>query len=161
MTWYKDVLIKYKKEITVSAVYSVFLSITLLLWHFGLGKNFTWNKIEPLSAPSLVERYFYSAFVYITLGAFLYWIKFYQFLHILTVGIFGSWGLFRDLKRFIWVGLILISYFWIVPRIMDLLNNIISFFYNILGLVLYSIPSLGIALIISIPSFIFIKKYMR
>lgn len=158
MTWYIHTLTKYRKEIISSAVVSVLFSITLLLWHYGLGKSFVWTKIEPISAPDLFERYFYSAFVFVTLGAFLYFIRFYQFLHGIVVVIFGDWRLYKDIKGFIWGGLILVSYFWVIPRIVDFLNAIISFFYNVLGLILYSLPSLGIALALSIPFLVFIRK---
>jgi len=161
MTWYKHTLTKYKEEIIFSAIVSILFFIALLLWYFGFGKSFVWTKIEPISTPSLFERYFYSAFVFVTLGAFLYFIRFYQFLHGIIVGIFNDWRLYKDIKGFIWVGLILTSYFWIVPKIVDFLNSIISFFYNIFGLILYSLPSLGIALTITIPSFVFYKKYYR
>lgn len=146
MTWYIHTLTKYRKEIISSAVVSVLFSITLLLWHFGLGKNFVWTNIEPISAPGLLER------------GFLYWIRFYQFLHGIVVGIFGDWRLYKDIKGFIWGGLILVSYFWVIPRIVDFLNAIISFFYNVLGLILYFLPSLSIALVLSIPFLVFIRK---
>lgn len=157
MTWYKHTLTKYRKEIISSAILSILFSFTLLFWHYGLGKCFVWTKIEPISAPDLFERYFYSAFVFVTLGAFLYFIRFYQFLHGVIVGIFGDWRLYKDIKGFIWGGLILVSYFWIIPRVVDLLNIIISFFYNVFGLILYSIPSLAISLILSIPAIIYIR----
>ena len=158
MTWYKHIFTKYRKEIISSAIVSVLFSVTLLLWHFGLGKSFVWTKIEPISAPGLFERYFYSAFVFVTLGAFLYFIRFYQFLHGIIVGIFSDWRLYKDIKGFIWGGLILVSYFWVIPRIVDFLNAIISFFYNVFGLILYSLPALGVTLIFSIPAVVYIRK---
>jgi len=63
-----------------------------------------------------------------------------------------------DIKGFIWGGLILVSYFWVIPRIVDFLNAIISFFYNILGLILYSIPVLGVTLVLGIPAVVYIRK---
>ena len=161
MTWYKHIFTKYRKEIISSAIVSVLFSVTLLLWHFGLGKSFVWTKIEPISAPGLFERYFYSAFVFVTLGAFLYFIRFYQFLYGMIVGIFGDWRLYKDIKGFFWGGLILISYFWVIPRIVDFLNSVISFFYNIFGLILYSLPSLGIALILSVPALLYTRKIIK
>jgi len=161
MTWYKHTLTKYRKEILSSTITSVLFSIALLFWHYGLGKSFVWTKIEPISAPGLFERYFYSAFVFVTLGAFLYFIRFYQFLYGLIVGIFGDWRLYKDIKGFIWGGLMLISYFWLVPRIVDFLNSIISFFYNIFGLILYTLPSLGIALTLSLPILVYIRKHVN
>lgn len=158
MTWYKHTLAKYRKEIISSAILSILFSFTLLFWHYGLEKSFVWTKIEPISAPDLFERYFYSAFVFVTLGAFLYFIRFYQFLHGVIVGIFGDWRLYKDIKGFIWGGLILVSYFWVIPRVVDFLNAIISFFYNILGLILYSIPVLGVTLVLGIPAVVYIRK---
>lgn len=161
MTWYIHTLTKYRKEIISSAIVSVLFSVTILLWHFGLGKSFVWKNIEPISAPGLLERGFYSAITYLTIGAFLYWVRFHQFLHGIVVGIFDDWRLYKDIKGFIWGGLILVSYFWVIPRIVDFLNAIISFFYNVLGLILYSLPSLGIALVLSIPILVFIWKSTR
>jgi hypothetical protein len=68
MTWYIHTLTKYRKEILSSAVVSVLFSSP---YCFG---NWAWEKlcltnIEPISAPGLLER------------GFLYWIRFYQFLH--------------------------------------------------------------------------------
>lgn len=161
MTWYKHTLTKYRKEIIFTAVLSILFSLIILLWHFGLGKSFAWTKIEPISAPGLLERYFYSAFVFVTIGAFLHFIRFYQFLHGIIVGIFGDWSLYKSIKGFIWSGLILVSYFWIIPRIVDFLNAIISFFYNIFGLILYSLPALVISIVLSIPILIIRKSTKR
>lgn len=161
MTWYKHILTKYRKETIYSAILSVLFSITILLWHYWLGKSFVWTKIEPISAPDIFERYFYSAFVYVTLGALLYWLRFYQLLHGIIVGVFGDWRLYKDIKGFIWGGLILVSYFWVIPRIVDYLNAIISFFYNIFGLILYSLPALGVTLVLGIPAVVYIRKKDR
>ncbi len=161
MVWYKKVLVEHKREIAISALYSIVFSLTLLLWRYGLGKSFVWEEIEPISAPGIFDRCFYSAFVFVTLGSFLYFIRFYQFLHGVIVGIFGGWRLYKDIKGFIWSGLILMSYFWVVPRIVDFLNSVISFFYNIFGFILYSLPSLGIALITCIPCFVLINKHFQ
>jgi len=107
----------------------------------------------------LFERYFYSAFVFVTIGAFLFWIRFYQLLHGIVVGIFGDWKLYKDIKGFIWGGLMLISYFCLIPRIVDFLNSILSFFYNVFGLLLYSLPTVAFSLVLSIPALVYIRKY--
>jgi hypothetical protein len=49
-------------------------------------------------------------------------------------------------------------YLKIVPWFVSILNVVISFFYNVFGLVLYSIPSLGITFFIVVP-FVLFKKY--
>ncbi|MBU3978778.1 hypothetical protein KJ980_02935 [Patescibacteria group bacterium] len=158
MLWYKKVLLKQKKEIVSSAIFTIIFALALLLWHFYLGKNFIWQKIEPISTPGFFERAVYSALVFITLGALLYWIKFYRFLHYLIVRKLGDWRLYRDTKNLIWGSLILIMYIWIVPFVVDLLNSSLSFIFNIYGIILYMLPPLGISLIIFIPFAFFIKK---
>ena len=112
MVWYKKVLTKHNREIAISALYSIVFSLTLLLWRYGLGKSFVWEEIGPISAPGIFNRCFYSAFVFVTLGSFLYLIRFYQFLHGIIVGMFVDWKLYKDIKGFIWSGLILMSYLW-------------------------------------------------
>lgn len=58
-----------------------------------------------------------------------------------------DWRLYKDTKKFIWGALILFMYFWVVPKVVGLLNAVISFFYNLFGLILYLLPPLGISLI--------------
>ncbi|MGH7203953.1 MAG: hypothetical protein ACREHC_05915 [Candidatus Levyibacteriota bacterium] len=159
MVWYKKVLIKHTKEIISSALISIIISLALLYWYFVLGNRFEWKTIEPISAPDYYARIFYSALVYITFGAILYKLFIYKLLHFVTVRVLRDWKLYKDIKRFIWGVLLLISYFWFVPKVVDFLNLTISFFYNILGLILYLIPPLGISLIIFAVFFILVKKF--
>jgi hypothetical protein len=157
MVWYKKALKKYKKEIVTSATFLIIFALALLLWNFWLGKSFVWQKIEPLNAPSFFDRAFYSALVFVSVGAFLYLIKFYKFLHFLIVRQLRSWELYKSTKKFIWI-LLILGMYGIFSKIVDFFNSIISLIYNILGLVLYALPSLGISLAISIPLFIILKK---
>ncbi len=159
MKWYKKIFIKYQKEAVSSAIFFIIFSLMLLFWYFFLGKSFLWRNIEPISAPNFFERAFYSALVFISVGALLYFIRFYQFLHFLIINLTGNWRWYKGIKSILWGCLILVMYFWIIPRIVDLLNYVISFFYNIFGLILYAIPPLGISLVIFIPLLVFIKKY--
>lgn len=154
--WHKKVLTKYKKEIISAAIFSITFALALLLWHFALGKTFEWQTISPVSAPPLVYE-IYSALTFITLGAFLYWIRFYQFLYFVFVKALGDWKSYREIKGIIWALLILLTY-WLVQKIVDLINATISFFYNILNGLLYLSPPLGIALIASIIVYLVLKK---
>lgn len=155
MSWYKKVLKENKKEIASSAAFAVVFALAVLLWHFTLGKSFQWQTISPIEAPSLFIRAFYSALVFVTFGAFLYWIRFYQFLYHLI----SDRQLYRGIKGLIWGSLILFMYFWVVPTVVEILNAIISFFYNVLNLILYLFPPLGVSLILFSAGYIIFKKH--
>lgn len=159
--WYKKVIVDNKNKIISSTVFAVVFALAILLWHFALGKSFQWENISPIPKPSIFIESLYSALVFVTLGAFLYWIKFYQFLYHITVRIFGDWQLYQDIKRFIWGTLILVMYFWIVPKVIELLNAIISFFFNIINLILYIFPPLGISLIFFSIGYILLKEWIK
>ena len=155
MTWYKKVLKESRKEIASTTAFAVVFALAILLWHFALGKSFHWETINPIEAPSLLSRALYSALVFLTFGAFLYWIKFYQLLY----HIVSDRQLYRGIKGLVWDSLILAMYFWIVPTVVGLLNAILSFFYNILNLILYLFPPLGVSLILFSIGYMMVKKY--
>ncbi len=157
MTWYKKVLTENKKEILSSAIFVIIFALSILLWHFVFDKTFRWETITPVEEPSLLNRALYSALVFVTFGAFLYWIKFYQFLYSLIVKALRDRRLYQNTKRLIWGFLILIMYFWIIPKIVDLLNTIISLFYNLFNLMLYLFPPLGISLVVFSIGYIIFK----
>lgn len=159
MSWYKKVLKENKKEIVSSTLFAVVFGLTVLLWHFAFGKSFKWETISPISEPSFFNRAFYSALVFLTLGAFLYWIKLYQFLYYLAVRILDDKQLYRIIKGLIWGSLILIMYFWIVPEVVELMNTVLSFFYNILNIILYLFPPFGVSFIVFIVCYIIFRKY--
>lgn len=158
MTWYKKVLKENKKEIASSAAFAIVFALAVLLWHFAFGKSFQWENISPVEAPGLLPRLFYSALVYISLGAILYTMGFYKVLYSLFRGVHGGYLKYKDTKALIWRGLILAMYFVIVPFVVDVLNTIISFFYNILNLVLYIFPPLGASFIVFSIGYIIFKK---
>lgn len=163
MKWYKKYLIKYKKEIIISATFTVVFFVLLSLWHYALGKSFAWREIDPIPKPQEFVRFIYSALVFVTIGAFLYWIKFYKFLHLVIVGKLRNWKLYKDIKAIIWTSLILIMYFFVVPKVIDLLNSIISIVYNLSIFILYLLPPLllSVALVLLVVYLIknLIKKY--
>ena len=148
--WHKKVLLKNAKEILSSVKTYVILAFVLLLWHFALGIKFEWQTISPLSAPSIFVRVFYSAFTFCTIGFFLYVIKFYKVLHDIVVKLFGMWRLYNFIKTILWLFLMYISYACLVPWLFNVLNASISILFNIANFVLYILPPVGIALILSV-----------
>lgn len=146
--WYKTILLQHGRTLLYSAVGSLILSLALLFWYFIFDKHFEWKTIEPIPEPKIFIRFLYSALVYVTLGAFLYWIKFYQLLHNLFIKQLKDKRSYHKLKDLIWRVLMLIMFFWIVPFVVHLLNAILSFFYNIFWLLLYLCPPLGSSLIL-------------
>jgi len=145
--WSQTVLAKYEKDIMRSALFSLVFVLTATLWRFGLGREFHWESIEPIEAPSLFIRSFYSALVFLTSGALLYAIGFYLHLHTFCVKILGDWNLYRGIKAAVWLLLILLTC-WGVGKATMILNNVVSFFYNLFNLTLYLIPPVGVALVI-------------
>ena len=148
--WYKKVLLKNIKEIVNDGSTYAILALVFLLWHFALGIKFEWQSINPLSGPSVFVRAFYSAFTFCTLGLFLYVIKFYKVLHDIVVKAFGMWGLYNLIKAVLWLFLMWISYAYLVPWLFNVLNASASILFNVANLVLYTLPPIGIALILSV-----------
>jgi hypothetical protein len=157
--WCKKYLIQYKKEIVVSTTFTIVFTLFLLLWHYFLGKDFAWREIDPIPKPQEFVRFIYSALVFITFGAFLYWIKFYKFLHLAIVRGLKDWKLYKDIKSIIWTSLILVMYFFVVPKVIDFLNSTISVIYNLSVFILYLLPPLLSSLIIVIAGILLVKKY--
>lgn len=148
--WHEKVLVENAKEILSSGTTYLILALFLLLWHFAFGIKFEWQTISPLSEPSIYVRSFYSAFVFCTLGLFLYVIKFYKVLHDIVVKELGMWELYNLIKAVLWLFLMYISYVYLVPWLFNILNGGISILFNIANLVLYALPPVGISLILSI-----------
>ena len=159
--WNKKDLLKNTKEIVGSGTTYVILAFVLLLWHFALGIKFEWQTISPLSAPSVFVRVFYSAFTFCTIGLFLYLIKFYKVLHDIVVKAFGLWDLYNFIKAVLWAFLMYISYAYLVPWLFNVLNASMSILFNITNLVLYALPPVGIALILSIVYLLCRQKYFK
>lgn len=130
------------------AITTIVFSLILILWTFLSGKSFTWIPIEPLDAPSLFNFSFYSAFTYLSSGFVLYHTFFYWALKKICVDLLGDWKLYYSLKSIIWLILSYLSYKYLLPFIIDTVNSICSFFFNIFHLVLYLSPSLGITIVL-------------
>ncbi len=149
-SWYKKVLKENQKEIYYSAALSFVVSLGYLIWSHFQGSVFIWQSISPIEQPSIFARYFYSAFTFVTIGAFLYYVvKLWKGLHFIFVKVLGSWEIYNLVKYFVWLGLMAITYFYIVPIVVEIMNVVLSFFYNIFNLVLYISPGIGVFLILT------------
>jgi len=156
MAWYQKTLKKYGKDILSGTVFSFIYTLAFLLWIYGTGKTFSWMDISPIDLPSIFVRIFYSALTFMTLGAILYKIKFYKVLY----QIVGDWRTFKEVKAVIWVLLMGIMFFAIVPFVINLLNGIISIGYNLFAFILYAFPPVGISIII-FAFYLYFKKQLR
>lgn len=157
--WYKKILKKTGKKIIYSAAFVVVFTISISLWHLFTGKSFEWQSIAPVEEPGLLPRLFYSALVYVTFGAFLYATGFYKFLYSAYKGTRNGWRAYRQAKGIIWLLLILVMYFIIVPIVVDVLNVVISFSYNIFMLLIYLFPSISISAVVFAAGYFVLGKY--
>lgn len=147
MRWHEKILKEKGKELFSSSASLLAFALALSLWRFAFGKSFEWQNIEPIDLPTIPVRAFYSALTFGTSGALLYFSGFYKKLHDVVVKEFGAWKLYKGIKKVIWLALMGFTY-WVLPKIVHVLNAIISFIYNILTLTLYLSPALGVATIV-------------
>ena len=147
MSWYRKEITKFVVDNYKSFLFVVIFPFILLLWNRFTGKTFVWKEISPLSTPEW-QRYLYSAFTYVSLGWILYQLRFYQLLYFIFVKVLGNYRSFKEVKGVIWVGLMLLMYYKIVPWFVTVLNHIISFGYNFVGFLLFLSPVYGITFVI-------------
>jgi len=146
MKWHKKAILKELKEAVSSGAFYIAFVVGLLLWHFGFGKSFEWVEIEPISTPFWYT--FYSALVFVGPGAYLfYFTDFYKDLKSFFVRTLGAPNLHKGIKGVVWLSMAVVI-FLVVKTVVEWLNTILSFFYNVLGLILYFCPPLGFALIV-------------
>ncbi len=155
MSWYSEVLKRYSKKTIVTV--SIFLAIQIMfaVLNFANGGTFVWHSITPIDQPSIFERVIYSALTFVTLGAGLYYLRFYQFLSLL----FGNdRQSYRQVKSLIWLGLMWLMYAVLVPASVNVLNAIISFLYNSILFIIYVSPDL---LVLSVILITFMMKRQK
>jgi uncharacterized integral membrane protein len=153
MTWYEKALKEKRRETISGTIFAVTSALALLVWYFAFGKAFHITDFEPLSTP--FEYVFYSALVFVGPGAYLRFnTKFYlklkrAFKH--------DRQMHKDVKKVIWRSM-MVGVLIVVIAVVYLINKIISFFYNLFGLILYLCPPLGIGLIAGAVSYVLINK---
>ena len=99
MKWYKREIKKFVNETVNTTVFALVFLFSLSLWHFALGQEYQWQAITPVPEPSVFSRLLYSALTFVTLGALLYKLKFYQMLYQIS----GDWRAFQDAKKIVWI----------------------------------------------------------
>jgi 4-amino-4-deoxy-L-arabinose transferase-like glycosyltransferase len=98
---------------------------------------FEWKNIAPIEAPDLWARIIYSALTYVSLGALLYYVKFY----VLLSALFGRDRRgYREAKSRLWGMLMLVMFFFVVPFGVTIANSIVSFAYNMIVFSIYISP---------------------
>lgn len=156
MKWYKKILVEQKDEAIKSAVISIIVTFAFSLWYFISHERFAWKEIDPFDAPLWYP--FYSALVFIGPGAYLYYFTdFYKNLYHFFRKVFWAPNLHKDIKHILWL-LMAAVVFIIVKIVVDFLNALISFVYNVAILTLYLAPPVGIALFVFVVSFILLKR---
>lgn len=142
MKWHKKAILTNVEKIVIGSLYGLIcIWITILLNYF-YSWNFDWTIISPIETPWFVPRIFLSALAFWLPWAFLYKIYFYKFLY----DIF-SYRTFKKIKEIIWLFLMFLMYITI-QVVVEFLNFIISLFYNLMNLLVFILPWLGISFII-------------
>lgn len=160
ISWYKKALVKQVRETFSSVGFYILFILILALWYFLLGKGFELREIHPIEIPTIFSRLFYSALVYLTLGRILYIFDFYKALAVIVGEILGNWKLYWVIKNIVWRVLIFTMWFYILPKIINFLNFVLSLLYNALTLLLYLSAPLGISAILFI-SYLLIKSRIQ
>lgn len=157
--WYKKNILKYIKEQKNEFILWLVIVLVFILWYFLKKDKFEWIEYELIGNIPFVRRIL-SSLTFFSIWAFLYFIRFYQLLHIILVQIFGMKKFYKELKAFIWWFLMLFMYFKFAPFVIWVWNQIISFFINILNIILYLFPPLWISIILIIVYFS-LKHYKK
>jgi len=141
----------------ISAAISLAVTLAFSLWYYISGKPFTWVEISPIEAPTLTIRLL-SALVFVSFGEILYALKFYYVLYMIFVVFLRNRAFYNDLKRVIWRTLMFVMGFVFVPWIIDVLNKIVSFFYNVGMFLSYISPSAILLAAVFGTIFYFLKR---
>ena len=139
---------KYKAKLVISTI-TIVVSI---LAYIILGYDFMWMEYTWLPGPIWV-RVIFSALTFTTIGAFLYYCKFWKAVYELFK-VFGIISFYNRSKAIIWL-ILMWFIFWLTGLIVDILNHIFSILINIISFIYHSFPYILILLI----SFYCWRKY--
>ena len=154
--WYKEAVLKYREEVTAAAITAFVAAVVFSVVYFLLGKSFELQQVH-LSEPTLTLRLL-SGLVFSTFGKILYKLKFYYVLKIILVYIFKLRGLYNAIKKIIWYVLMFIMGFYVVPWIMNAINFVLTILVNVVVVLVYFIPAIGICIVAFLIAFYFLRK---
>ncbi|NRH21330.1 hypothetical protein HOO68_04770 [Candidatus Gracilibacteria bacterium] len=161
MNWKRKIFKEHIKETIFATVFSLTFALVLMVANFFFDWNFDWEEIDPIEMPPLWIRGVASFFTWFTLGNWLFNLYFYKVLYWICK-LFGiRYSEYKKLKQKIWVGLMLLVTFVLIPLIVDILNSLISILFNIFQFLISTIPYMGISATISavvVLSYIYITK---
>lgn len=159
--WYASTIVSYAKEHeakVVSGALALLLCSFVSAQVFIFNQSFAWVDIAPLS-PLPWIRILFSAITFVTIGAALFALRFYQLLSFIFHTILRDHEGYIAAKAVIWFALNYFIYFYVQPIVLKFLNEIISFVYNIFTLFLYVSPALG-GTIICLVAYLLVRKFL-
>ncbi len=148
-TWYKATLSSYfeqKKPQVLCTVLALLFVASVLAQVYIFNHKFVWVGIEPFK-PLPWVRILFSALTFVTIGAALYAVRFYQLLHFIFVILLDDEKTYKGIKALIWLLLMGFMYYYVQPFVIKYLNIIASFVFNVISFVIYLSPALGVTLI--------------
>lgn len=161
MSWKRKIFKEHIKETIFSMVFSLTFALVLMIANFFFDWNFDWKKIDPIEMPQLWIRGVASFFTWFTLWNWLFNLYFYRVLYWICKLSWIRYSEYKKLKQKIWIWLMLLVTFVLIPLIIDILNSLISILFNIFQFLISTIPYMGISATISavvVLSYIYIRK---
>jgi hypothetical protein len=131
----------------LSLILIMILAVTLILQLWIWQNIFIRIDIDPISVDWIFSRLLYSALTFVTLGWVLFKVWFYKLLYAFFWKLFG-YKFYKKIKKAIRVLLLGLMFFVIVPFVADLLNTILSRWYNWLRYISFISPALWVWLMI-------------
>lgn len=158
--WHEKVIMSYIRKNEASVITGILgllfcAFVTAQIYIFN--HSFEWVSIEPLS-PLPWIRILFSATTFVTIGTVLFALRFYQLLSFIFHKILHDHGGYVKAKAAIWLSLNLFICFYVQPIVIKFLNEIISFFYNLITLFLYVSPALG-GTIVCLIAYLLVRKF--
>lgn len=146
MNWREKLIKWHLNETLFASVFSVLFIFILIIANFFFNWNFDWKQIDPIETPPLWIRGIASLFTWFTLWSWLFHLYFYKILYWICKFLWISYFRYKKLKRQIWLWLMLLVTLVLIPIIIDLLNSIISLFFNILQFLIATKSFIGMSL---------------
>ena len=162
MNWREKIFKKHLKETLFTSIFSTILILMIIIGNQFFWWSFQWQEIDPIDMPPIWIRGVLSFFAFYTLGKLLFEAYFYKILYEVMKFFGSSYREYERTKKKIWYMLMFVTAFVVIPWIIDVLNSILSFFFNIFQFLIsiwhFTWISLGITLIIVLGYFYITKK---